>query len=175
MKVLKIVLRIATGAMVVQYASLALAQTCVSGIQASNPTSVYFVNSVIGTVIDSRTGLMWDRCALGQSGPACATGSASAINWQSALDATAALGTYKGYNDWRLPNYKELHSLIEECRVVASINEFAFPNTPALNFWSGSPSVSDVQSSWFISFNDGSSYFANRSNVGRVRLVRAGQ
>jgi hypothetical protein len=49
-------------------ASSALAQTCRAGIEASNPTSAYVINTSIGTVIDTRTGLMWDRCPLGRSG-----------------------------------------------------------------------------------------------------------
>ena len=109
-----------------------------AGVQASNPSSVYVIDSV--NVTDSRSGLMWDRCALGQSGVSCATGAASTFTWQAALDVVASLGSYKGFSDWRLPNVRELRSLVEECRINPAINEYAFPNTPPTSlFWSGSP------------------------------------
>ena len=47
------------------FSPLAVAQTCVAGVQASNPASVYVIDSANGTVTDSRTGLKWDRCARG--------------------------------------------------------------------------------------------------------------
>ena len=157
------------------FAPWAAAQTCVAGIQASNPTSVYVIASANGTVTDTRTGLMWDRCARGLSGVGCATGTASTFTWQAALDAAATIGAYKGYNDWRLPNLRELRSLVEECRFNLSINEFAFPNTPNSFFWSGSPYAGAASGAWSVNFYDGNANLGNRSDAYQVRLVRAGQ
>ncbi len=157
------------------FAPWTAAQTCVAGVQASNPTSVYVIDAGNGTVTDTRTGLMWDRCARGLSGVACATGAASALNWQAALDVAASVGSYKGYSDWRLPNPKELRSLVEECRSNPTINEFAFPNTPALFFWSGSPVAGGARVAWFVSFSFGDAFSDFRSVANLVRLVRAGQ
>ena len=157
------------------FAPWTAAQTCVAGIQASNPASVYVVDSANGTVTDTRTGLMWDRCARGLSGVGCATGTASTFTWQAALDAAATIGTYKGYNDWRLPNLKELRSLVEECRVNPSINEFTCPNTPASFFWSGSPYPGGATYAWSVVFSSGHAYIGYRSGAYQVRLVRAGQ
>lgn len=157
------------------FAPWTAAQTCVAGIQASNPASVYVVDSANGTVTDTRTGLMWDRCARGLSGVGCATGTASTFTWQAALNAAATIGAYKGYNDWRLPNLKELRSLVEECRVNPSINEFTFPNTPASFFWSGSPSAGVASNAWYVFFDYGDAFIGHRSSALRVRLVRAGQ
>lgn len=167
----------------VAFTSLALfapwtsAQTCVTGIQASNPESVYVVDSANGTVTDTSTGLMWDRCARGLSGVGCATGYHSSFTWQAALNAAATIGVYKGYNDWRLPNLKELRSLVEECRVNPSINEFTFPNTPALLFWSGSPPATNAVGAWGVDFNVGTAYtgLVSRGVANGVRLVRAGK
>ena len=68
---------------------------------ASNPAFVYLIDSANGTVPDTRATLMWDRCAQGQSSLGCATGTATAttFTWQAALDATAGIGTYKGFTD----------------------------------------------------------------------------
>jgi len=165
----------------VTFSSLALfapwtaAQTCVTGIQASNPASVYVVDSANGMVTDIRTGLMWDRCARGLSGVGCATGTASTFTWQAALNVAATIGTYKGYNDWRLPNIKELRSLVEECWINPSINEFAFPNTTASVFWSGSPYAGDPSSALYVDFLVGNTLIDLRDIAHRVRLVRAGQ
>ena len=174
MKIPFFTIRFAACAMLAFFSPWTLAQTCVAGIQASNPTSVYVVDSVNGTVTDTRTGLMWDRCALGQSGVVCATGTASGLDWQGALNAAATVGSYKGYNDWRLPNLKEVRSLVEECRINPSINEFAFPNT-TYYFWAGSPSVGGAADAWLVSFFAGWAFPQSRSNFYRVRLVRAGQ
>jgi len=158
--------------------SQALAQTCASGVRASNPASVYVVDNANGTVTDSRTGLMWDRCALGLSGSTCATGAANSVTWPSALDATASSNAslYKGYADWRLPNIKELHSLVELCRVNPGINELVFPGAPQSIFWSSSPAsaggIANVRS---VSFSNGSAGDSARSSLNQVRLVRGGQ
>ena len=175
MKLPALMLRFAAFVMLALFSPWAQAQTCVAGIQASNPTSVYVIDSANGTVTDTRTGLMWDRCARGLSGVSCATGTASTITWQAALNAAATIGAYKGYNDWRLPNLKELRSLVEECRVNPSINEFTFPNTPASFFWSGSPVAGGATIAWGVYFYDGDAYFDSRGFAYQVRLVRAGQ
>jgi Protein of unknown function (DUF1566) len=158
--------------------SLVHAQTCAAGFRASNPSSVYVIDAANGTVTDTRTGLMWDQCPRGLSGAACTVGTEGAFNWQQALDSatTANSGSHKGYTDWRLPNVKELRSLVEECRANPSINEWAFPSTPGLFFWSGSPVADGVIFTWAVAFNSGRPFMGGRSiTSGRVRLVRAGQ
>jgi hypothetical protein len=175
MKIPELTFRIATCAMLVLFCPLSQAQTCVAGVQASNPTSVYLIDSVNGTVTDSRTGLMWDRCARGLSGTGCTTGAASNFFWQDALNAAATTGSYNGFSDWRLPNIKELHSLVEECRISPSINEFTFPNTSNSFFWSGSPFAGGANLAWAVDFNYGLAENGGRSRAFVVRLVRAGQ
>lgn len=174
MKHPQLTFRFVACAMLALFSPWTLAQTCVAGIQASNPTSVYVVDSANGTVFDTRTGLMWDRCALGQSGVSCASGTASTFTWKEALNAAPALGTYKGYSDWRLPNVKELRSLVEECRVSPSINELAFPNAPGYFFWSGSPYAGGPADAWGVYFGLGFAYLGVRYETPHVRLVRAG-
>lgn len=156
--------------------SHALAQTCDSGVAASNPTSAYLVT--VSTTTDLRTGLMWDQCPWGQGGANCSSGVASSFTWQGALalPATANAAAYKGYTDWRLPNIKELRSLVEECRSNPSINELVFPATPASIFWSGSPDGSP-NLAWVVFFYNGMPTNGNgiRGDSSLVRLVRAGQ
>lgn len=159
----------------------ASAQTCAPDILPINPTSQYSIAN--GTVVDQRTGLMWDQCTWGQSGATCAIGSASTLTWQLALGvaALANASQYKGYGDWRLPNIKELRSVVELCRRAPTINDVVFPNTSGLDylsslFWSSSPSANYPDSAWIVNFYYGASWdFEPRGAQYRIRLVRAGR
>jgi len=80
-------------------------QTCPPGNPRIAPDSRYSDNGN-GTVTDHHTGLMWKQCSEGQSGAAC-SGSVTTMRWAAAL-AAGANSSFAGFNDWRLPNTKEL-------------------------------------------------------------------
>ena len=67
-----------------------------------------FLDHGDGTVTDTFTGLMWTKNANLPGG---------SKNWQEALDYVVEMNTEThanfGYTDWRLPNVRELHSLID--------------------------------------------------------------
>jgi hypothetical protein len=63
-----------------------------------------WVNNKDGTVSDLATGLMWQQADDGQG-----------RNWEEAL-AYAENANVAGYNDWRLPNAKELQSMVDYSR-----------------------------------------------------------
>ena len=90
----------------------AYAQTCLTNIPATTPTSEF---SEIGTqqVKHSRSGLVWLRCAVGQTwdGTEC-TGDAQQLTWQQALQLAHGY-TADSTQGWRLPNLKELSTLTE--------------------------------------------------------------
>lgn len=50
------------------------AQTCRDDIASSTPDDRFVINGA-GTVQDTATGLIWKRCAEGQAGTDCGTGS----------------------------------------------------------------------------------------------------
>lgn len=108
-------------------------------------------------VRDVQTGLVWQRCSVGQSwnGSMCA-GEAQKFNFD---EAQAQAG-----NGWRVPTARELHSLIQcstgfkdtedlkdgKGRVPDTCNDgsnrsmlniTAFPNTPSMLYWTSSPLV----------------------------------
>lgn len=117
-----------------------MAQTCNTKLQASTPTSRFTV-SANGTVTDKQTGLMWKQCAEGLSGSDCGVGTATPYTWQAALNHVADLNTIEGgfatYTDWRVPNIKELGSIIELRCSTPLFNLAIFPNVAATdNFWS---------------------------------------
>ncbi len=66
-----------------------------------------FTDNGDGTITDTATRLMWSQ-----------NDSGSGLNWEESLSWVEQKNTdsYLGYNDWRLPNAKELHSLVEYTR-----------------------------------------------------------
>lgn len=153
---------------------LAAAQVCkTQSILATTPTHL-FTSHNDGTVTDSRTGLMWQQCSVGQSGAAC-SGKAVTYTWQDALHYAQNLnanGGFAGYTDWRLPNIKELSSIVEDQCVDPAINATVFPNTPSRLFWSSSP-VADVSyDAWYVIFLNGVTSNDDKDSGNYVRLVR---
>lgn len=127
-----------------------------------------------GSVTHSLTGLMWKQCSEGLSGAGCATGAATVMNWSGAL-AMATSDSTASYSDWRLPNQRELLSIVETCGYIPAINQTLFPNTPASKFWSASSYVPFPSHAWYVNFDKGSDLASNKSNSRYVRLVRGGQ
>lgn len=153
------------------------AQSCMSSIQAVAPDSRY-QNHGDGTVTDLSTSLMWQQCSEGKSGSDCNAGSATTHTWQGALQIPQTLnssGGFAGYNDWRLPNIRELASLVEEQCYTPTINAVIFPGTISSYYWSASPDAFNSSYAWRVYFYNGSYNGYSRSNSYYVRLVRSGQ
>ncbi|MCB1584313.1 MAG: DUF1566 domain-containing protein [Xanthomonadales bacterium] len=142
-------------------------------IPSTTPDS-RFTDNGDGTISDNGTGLMWQKCQLGLSGSSCNIGSATDHTWQQALDE-AEQSSIAGYNDWRLPNHKELLSIVEHRCYNPSINTTYFPNTSNWLFWSSSSDAYYPNSTWYVIFDGGFSYSNLRSYYRHVRLVRFGQ
>ena len=116
-------------------------------------------------VKDVQTGLIWQRCSLGQTwnGTSC-TGTASMYNWPNALQAAANTGS-----GWRIPDMKELASLVEEACYNPSINITYFPNAQKDWYWSSSPVNNGA---WSVYFFEGQDHFNSYYSYQYVRLVR---
>lgn len=143
-----------------------------SAIKATTP-SRDFTDNGDGTVTHQITGLIWQRCSLGQSwdGTHC-TGEASVFTWAGAL-AAAAQNTFSGLSDWRLPNKNELASIVEYRCTGPAINSQQFPNTPSRWSWSSSPNARYSDASWGIGFRHGDVDYGHKTfSRGNVRLVR---
>ncbi len=152
-----------------------------TGAAASATVTVSATTSTLqpnadGTVTDSKTGLTWMRCAMGQTwdGTTCSgTVSTYTFDQASALIGTV---TFAGQNDWRLPNIRELQTIVDRSVYYPAIDSAAFPNTPSLYFWSNTPTAYYSSYAWTVIFNYGGTYDYDRSHGdGAVRLVRSGQ
>lgn len=164
----------------IAYCSLVLSATlnaaCIETIPQSTPNSQLQDNGD-GTVTDLGTGLMWRQCSLGQlPDTSCSGGDSYLYTWDQALSHADDVN-FAGYTDWRLPNIKELYSLVEVSCSSPAINSERFPNTSSSQaYWSAT--AYDVIEDYFYSvrFNVGRSGISIRNlPVGFVRLVRGGQ
>ena len=90
--------------------------------------------------------------------------------WQSALQAARDLG-----NGWRVPNFKELQSLVEEACYSPAINETLFPATVITYYWTSSPVADAGYYAWLVGFHNGDTYNHNKDYNYYVRVVRSGQ
>jgi len=120
-----------------------------------------FTNNNDGTITDDLTGLMWtqDTNAPGPAG--CNPGVKK--HWQEALDYVACLNTndYLGHNDWRLPNRKELRSLVHygQSNSATWLNTQGFSNVQSSYYWSSTSSVGLANAAWTLAFTHGGYVF----------------
>lgn len=155
------------------------------GMATAAGAQTRFTISANGTeVTDSQTSLTWRRCVEGMtlSGAAC-TGS------PLTLTHSGAFARAKTQEGWRLPNVKELASIVDDAVYdntgstvrVAMIDPVAFPNTPRTNHWASTPQVGFPAMAWLVSFYNGlvSDYIFTQdrnvlsSETVHVRLVKS--
>jgi hypothetical protein len=150
------------------------AQTCRDYNTRTTPTQDFTLHDD-GTVTHHKTGLMWMRCTLGQrwSGAGC-TGSGQTYTWQGALQVADSFG-FASHSDWRLPDIKELNSIVERACFDPAINNLVFPDTPSTRFWSASPFAGSVRWAWYVLIPYGVFHIGDRADNYSVRLVRGGQ
>ncbi len=148
---------------------------CNANLPEATPTADFtFPLIPDGTVTHNKTGLMWMRCTLGLSGADCAAGAVTPLNWTAALTA-ANDSMFAGFDDWRLPNIKELASIVETQCTSPSINPTVFPATPSSFFWSAFGDAGFSVSAWNLCFFNGNDDGDGKNFVLHVRLVRGGQ
>jgi hypothetical protein len=128
-----------------------------------------FVDNGDGTITDNATGLMWSQ-----------SDSGGGMNWEDALAWVQKKNeeNYLGYNDWRLPDAKELQSIVDYTRspdtsdsaaidplfnVSEITNELGIKDYPF--YWTGTTHIKSIgigDMAAYISFGRALGYFNNR-------------
>jgi hypothetical protein len=127
--------------------------------QKGCPVANRFVDNLDGTVTDTCMGLMWQK------------GSVPGYAWQRALQYCEAL-EFAGHSDWRLPNVRELQSIVDYGRSMPSIDDGIF-EVETEWYWSSSTQVyDDLSNAWGVSFDGGGVAVNDKEAVGYVRAVR---
>ena len=155
----------------------------VRAVRSEQPvTSSSFQDNHDGTITDSTTGLMWQKCSMGQiyNPTNRCEGEVVRYTWKEALDLCENFD-FAGYNDWRLPNRIELQSILDYSKFEPSLNtEYLFPDDESFNYWlfgehwSSTSHVNSFGSAWLVSFYNGSIDSSPKYWSSSVRCVRGG-
>jgi hypothetical protein len=120
-----------------------------------------------GTVTDTTTGLMWQQ------------GENDIKSWGDALSFcnNLVLPLTNSYEDWRLPNIRELESLTDDTRYPA-INKAFFPEAYESDwietyYWSSTTYTSDTIVAWAVRYDGAASLTNNKGANVYVRCVRS--
>ncbi len=109
-----------------------------------------YTNNEDGTITDNASGLMWLEVDLGV-----------AVDWEEAL-SLAENSTFAGYDDWRLPDVKELQSIVSYDGSYPAINQEYFTCTELSEnenyyYWTStsayfSEMAPEYDSAWYVAF-----------------------
>jgi hypothetical protein len=136
----------------------------VRAVRGGKTDSGSYVDNGDGTVTDLSTGLMWQQASVSNK------------TWEQALAECEGLNL-AGHTDWRLPNFKELTSLVDYSSYNPAINITYFPDTVSSSYWSSTSETGHNDSSWCVHFYGGNGYYGTSNKVitNYVRAVRGGQ
>ncbi len=126
-----------------------------------------------GTVLDSATGLVWQKCSagLGDFIGNCSTGLINPTSWLTAITYCEGL-SLGGRSDWRLPNINELGSILDYNKSsIPSIDSTTFPNTQSKFYWSSSTYAQDTNYAWFVDFGSGEILSVTKNSIIYTRCV----
>lgn len=121
-----------------------------------------------GTITDNFTGRMWTKNA---------NLPGSKMTWYQAIDFCDKL-RLGGYTDWRLPDVKELESLIndDEPNSATWLNSQGFTNVQSYDYWSATTRTSNPIGVWLVYMSNGNVYNGYKAhNIYYAWPVRAGQ
>jgi len=135
------------------------------GLIVLSTLSIADFNRGNGVVTDNDTKLQW------QDNYSDNNGKIKIDIWKNAIDYCQNL-TLNSHSDWRLPNIKELTSLVSDTEYAPAINKI-FQNSYSLSYLSSTTHASDSFVAWHVNFNHGIQYTKGKAfNDGYVRCVR---
>jgi len=123
----------------------------------------HFTNNGDSTITDNFTGLTWH---IGEN--------LSPMTWEQALNYCETKSS-AGFEDWRLPNIKELRSINADGLFKPSVDRTCFSNITASRYWSSTTEINNQDRAWFVDFNYGLVSYEIKSNPCYVCCVRGGK
>jgi hypothetical protein len=123
----------------------------------------HFTDHNDGTVTDHLTNLVWQKKPAPDS-----------MSWENALLFAESL-SLAGFEDWRLPNIKELQSLNEEGSANPSVNTVFFPEIGLKKYWAGTSLPNQTTKAWYWDTRFGITTYAEKTGKLNVLCVRGGQ
>jgi len=104
-----------------------------------------------GSVLDTLTGLIWERCNLSQTWSTTTESCLSFTKTRNWRDSLVAIQNYNANqfalglpDNWRMPNIKELSSIIDLRCVNYALDGEIFPNAETV-YWSSTPNAATVK------------------------------
>ena len=131
---------------------------CVRGTRATRS----FTDNGDSTVTDTKTRLVWQKTHGSQR------------NQTSSLTYCEDL-TLGSLSDWRLPNIKELGSIVDLSVRLPSIDGTAFPSASGGSYWSSTTRTDEGSYASLVSFANGGQDTEGKTRSYPVRCVRGGQ
>lgn len=142
------------------------AARCVSG-ERKAPA---FADNDDGTVTETSTGLIFQKCASGQTNDSSCTGPVTNLTWKDALLYCDGL-SLAGRSDWRLPALNELKLLLDRSVRNPAIDATTFPNTSINFYWTSTTAHFNSASAWRLDFSVGNTLVATKTNTYPARCV----
>lgn len=138
-------------------------------LNANNRTR-FVAKTIDGDVVvfDRATGLCW---AADGNEAGCNNG--AEISWAGGIAYANALD-FAGFTDWRMPNIKELLSIINYVRVTPALLEPPFINTGIVIYWSSTTYAAVDSAAWLCDFDTGSTTLVVKTDTELIRCVRKG-
>ncbi len=142
-----------------------------------------------GTITDNNTGPVWEKKDDNNVNPLHDVD--NTYTWANAfavhMAGLNAGAGFAGHTDWRLPNVKELQSIVNYGNFAPAVSSSfntgcssgctvtSCSCTAADNYWSSTPYAGSSSFAWSVYFNDGLVLLDAKSNSLRVRAVRGGR
>ena len=144
--------------------------------QAGASVDPRFTDNGDGTVKDNLTGLIWLQTAncFGVNSPVVWNDALANANGLSSGNCGLTDGSVAG--DWRLPNVKELQSLIDHGQSSPALPvDHPFSGVEFFGYWSSTTSIVSTGLAWLVDIDEGITITESKpGNLSRVWPVRGG-
>jgi hypothetical protein len=134
---------------------------------AAWPAQRFKPNAGSTYALDKLTGLVW-ATATQTPGPAACADAGLIVTWQQALDHVKCLNqnAWLGVTDWRLPNRKELRSLVDYSKGAPALpSGNPFDDASGYTYWSSTTDPNLATSAWAVSMFTGGLSSAGKTGL----------